>query len=163
MITLSLIGVLDWLIMAAFAILAINKEVRNACGTFLFAFLIYWVLIFPENGGVYYHLAAWLNLGIGLAVINRHFVVGCLSFALIPTNLLGYLLYYKYYESTFYDNIALTIILLQILTLTIRSLHGIYTRSNKFRVRKNALGLFVVWLIACDSMDKSKTKVEKVS
>ena len=163
MITLSLISALDWLIMAAFAILAIDKEVRSACFTFLFAFLVYWVLVVPESGSIYYHLAAWLNLGIGLAIINKHFVVGCLSFSLIPANLLGYFLYYKYYESTIYDNIALTIILLQILTLTIRSLHGIFTRSNRLGIRKNAFGLFVVWVINADSMEKSKKTVEKIS
>ena len=163
MITLEVISALDWLIMASFAILAISKDVRSACLTFLFGFLIYWVLIYPENGEMYYHLAAWLNLGIGWVVIKKHFVVGLLAFLLIPTNVIGFLLYDNNYESTFYYNISLTIILLMILTLTLRSLHGIYTRSARFRVRKNPLGLLVLWIVNADSMDKNKTSVEKVS
>lgn len=156
-------GALDWLIMLSFALLAINKEVRSACLNFLFAYLVYFALIFPESGFVYYHLAAALNLCLGIVIIQRHFVVGVLVFALIPTNIIGYLLFINDYQPPFYDNIALTIILLQILTLTIRSLHGIFTRSSEFGILGNAFRLFVVWVIAADSMDKDKKTLEKVA
>jgi hypothetical protein len=119
-------------------------------------------LINPVEHRYYYHFCALLNLVIGSLIINRHFVVGCLSFSLIPVNWFGFFLFTKYYEPTIYDNISLSIILLQLLTLTIRSLHGIFTDPSRNGKLANICRLLVVRIVMADSMAKNKNQVEKV-
>ena len=151
---------LHYAFIACFALLAINKGTRKACMVYLVSYFIYSNLIFPMTGFYYYHFCALLSLVTGLIIINKHFIVGCLSLFLIPTNLIGYFLFYKYYEPTIYDNIALTIILMQLLTLTIRAIHGIFTGTGREGILERACRLFVVRIIVADSMDQNKTTME---
>jgi hypothetical protein len=127
------------------------------------SYFVYDNLILPLDGFNYYHFCALLNLGIGLLIINKHFIVGLFSFSLIPVNLVGYFLFMKYYDPVIYDNIALSIISMQILILTIRSLHGIFTKSAGSGGISNFLRLFVVRIIRIDSMEKDKVPLEKVA
>ncbi len=152
-----------YLFIALFILLAINRDTRKACVVFLVSYFLYENYIIPLDSFSYYHFCALLNLFIGLLVIKDNFIVGCLSFSLIPVNLFGYFLFIKYYDPTFYDNISLIIISLQILTLTIRSLHGIFTRSNGDGRLSYLLRLLVVRLVDSDSVWKDKVKMEKIS
>jgi len=156
-------NILHYLFIALFFLLAINEDTRKACIVFLVSYLIYDNYILPKDGFSYYHLCALLNLFIGLYIINKHFVVGCLSFLLIPTNLIGYFLFVKYYEPTIYDNISLSIISVQILILTVRSLHGIFTKSDRSGIFSNIFRLLVVRIVRADSMEKDKKAMGKVA
>ena len=152
-----------YLFIVLFSLLAISKDTRKACLVFLVSYFLYKYLILPVSGFYYYHLCALLNLIVGLVIIKRNFVVGCLSFSLIPANLLGFFLFMKYYEPTIYDNIALTIILLQLLTLSMRSLHGIFTRSDGNGKLANTFRLLVVRIVMADSVAKNKKTLEKLA
>jgi hypothetical protein len=154
---------MHYLFIALFLLLAISKDTRKACMVFLASYLLYKTLILPVSGFYYYHFCALLNLVIGFAIIKKHFVVGCLSFSLIPTNLFGYFLFMKFYDPTIYDNIALTIISLQLITLAIRSLHGIFTRSDRDGKLANTFRLLVVRIVMADSVEKNKKTMEKLA
>ena len=149
--------------MFAFAVLVINKETRMASSVFLLSYLIYYLVysIIPDD--YYYHFCAILNLCIGLKIIKKHLIVGLLSFLLIPTNFLGLVLYTKYYDPLIYANIALTIIFLQIITLTLRAFHGMATDPIGRGRNSNFFGLLMVWVISTDSMAKDKKTMEKVA
>ena len=155
-------NILHYLFIALFVLLAINEDTRRACAVFLVSYFVYDSFILPTDGFSYYHLCALLNLIIGLLIINKHFIVGCLSFLLIPANYIGYFLFVKYYEPTIYDNISLSIISMQILMLTVRSLHGIFTKSDRSGVLSNIFRLLVVRLVSVDSVSKNKKSLEKM-
>ena len=152
-----------YIFIVLFLFLTISKDTRKAALVFLASYFIYQNLIIPSENLMYYRLCALLSLCIGLLLIKSNFIVGCLSLFLIPTNLIGYFLYVKYYEPVFYDNMALTIVFLQIIILIIRSLHGVFNRSFRDRGISNIFRLLMVCIVNADSNKKDKIQMEEVA
>ena len=162
-------------------LLAINKGIREVCLIYLVSYLIYlnfilyvddiWYMrvcalgdgVGTDCGIWYYRLCEILALATGSLIIKKSFIVGCLSFSLIGVNLLGAFLFWHRYPLTIYDNIALTVILLQLLTLSIRTLNGILNKSSGSSFFGRAFRLFVMRITYIDSWAKNKKTVEEMA
>ena len=124
------------IIVLLFLMLTIPNGSRKAAFVYLifYSFYIPWVVpLAAENdtGKYYYLLTSTFNFVVMSLLISKYFWVGFLSFVLIPVNFFGWILYENYYPPTTYDNIAKTIIFIQIVLLIVRGLNGlnhIYSR-----------------------------------
>lgn len=145
-------SITDGLIIGAFFALLIPEQSRIAANVILLFNFVYFLFVIDLDWNYYYIASATLNTAIGVILFSRYRVVSILSFLLIPTNFIGYTMYKYYYEPTIYDNICLTIIILQILMLTIRGLlNGIDKRLNNDSL---------VFLVNFDS-NKNHAKIQK--
>ena len=120
----------DLLILTLFVLLLRPVGSRKAAAVYLvfYSFYFPWVVPLAQNeltAKYYYLLTSALNLIVMFSVISKYFWVGVLSFALIPVNFFGWVLYENYYPPTTYDIIARIIIFTQIILIILRGLNGI--------------------------------------
>ena len=142
----------QFVFIGAFIALLFPKQSRVAAVVTLAFNAIYFTFIIDLDWTQYYLYSATLNTMLGVILFRWYRVVATLSFLLIPVNIIGYLLCKYYYEPTIYDNMCLIIILLQIITLTLR---GLLNGTN--RRRDNSP---LVFLVNFDS-NKNRAKMQK--
>ena len=147
-------SITEVLIIGAFLALLIPEQSRVAANVMLIFNLVYFLFVIDLDWNYYYITSATLNTVIGFILFSRYRIVAILSFLLIPVNFIGYTMYKYYYEPTIYDNICLTIIILQIVMLTVRGLlNGIDKRFNNGPL---------VFLVNFDSR-KNHAKIQKTT
>lgn len=107
----------QWVVFSIILLVFFVKANKTDAFILLCTYLYYIEFIIPLSDIYYYSGSALLNLGAGLSLhfINKNAAI-C-SYLLVPLNVIGYLLWYKYYPPTIYDNIALLILVLQLVTL----------------------------------------------
>ena len=142
------------IIIWAFVALLIPHKTRFAAVVMLSFNFVYFQFISSLQWTEYYHYSATLPALVGVLLYRQYKLVSILSFLLIPTNIIGYLLCKNYYEPYIYDNICLTIILLQVLVLLSRGLSDGFSWGNK--------GNPLVFLADFDSR-KNHAKIQKTT
>ena len=142
------------IIIWAFLALLIPHKTRFAAVVMLSFNFIYFEFVSNLGWENYYHYSATISALVGVILYRQYMLVSLLSFLLIPTSIIGYLLCKNYYEPYIYDNICLTIILLQVLVLLSRGLSDGFSWGNK----RNPL----VFLADFDSR-KNHAKIQKTT
>ena len=89
------------------------------------AYVFYAQFIVYFSDIYYYSCSALLNLVTGIALHSINKRAAICSYLLVLTNVLGFWLWFNYYESVIYDNIALFILAIQaVLVLPKGALNG---------------------------------------
>ena len=112
----------DFLVVAVFLALSKLRACRDAALAFVLFQIIYMLVVVPLSYEYYYHGTALINLLLGLATYKHFRLFGSLSFALVPVAYLGYVLCMMRYTPSIYDTIAISITILQAMSLCLRAL-----------------------------------------
>ena len=118
------------IIVTLFLLLTIPPSSRKAAILYLVFYSFYFNWIIPlthkeELAHLYFAVNAAFDFVLMWLLLPKYFWVGVLSFALIPVNFFGWVLYENYYPPTTYDIIAKIIIFTQIILIIVRGLNGI--------------------------------------
>ena len=113
----------DLFIIGAFIALLFFENSRFAATIILIFNAIYFNFIINAEWDYYYLYSATLDTSVGVILYGRYRAVAILSFSLIIINYVGYFLSINYHDPYIYDNIYLTIILLQVLVLLSQKTH----------------------------------------
>ena len=130
------------------------------------------ILFFSIPGkyyGAYYVIMGTLSFFVGYVIAYEFKIAAMLSHLLIPVNILGYLLWYKYYPHELYNVIAGIILIIQFFSILWRvNLNGIDRLHHKLRMdRPNTVhnkhclvGVDIIsWDPKCDTINyKLQTK-----
>ena len=119
------------IIIWVFVALLIPPKTRVAALVILAFNFVYFQFVLNLEWTEYYHYSATLAAVVGVILYRRYRLVSLLSFLLIPANIIGYLLCKNYFDPYIYDNMCLTIILLQIIVLLSRGLTNGISWGNK--------------------------------
>jgi hypothetical protein len=111
--------------------LLIPPQTRMAAFVMLAFNFIYFQFVLNLDWTEYYHYSATLCATIGVILYRKYKLVALLSFLLIPVNIIGYLLCKNYFDPYIYDNMCLTITLLQVVVLLSRGLTNGISWGNK--------------------------------
>ncbi len=98
-------------------IIALTSEHKKCSLVILFTHLIYFIFIIDLNASLYYSLTALINLIAGLLIHKKNRSAAICSYSLTLCCPLGYLLWFWYFPPSIYDNISLSILALQIITI----------------------------------------------
>jgi len=107
----------QWIIFFIIFLLLFNKASRVDAFILITAYIIYQSFVVDLSAVYYYSIAASLNLIVGLVIHSRNKYAAMCSYSLIFVNVFGYFLWYQYYDPDIYDNISLSILALQIITI----------------------------------------------
>ena len=120
---------LQWIVFFIIFSLLFNKASRVDAFILFVAYIIYELFIVNLDATYYYSFTALLNLCVGLALHNRNNNAAICSYTLVPWNVVGYYIWYAYYDPDIYDNMSLVILLLQLMfVIPKRLLNGL--RNN---------------------------------
>ncbi len=111
-------------------LLLINKSTRDAAIVLIIGKSIYYLLIVGINPLLYYSLAATLNLIMGNVLRHEYKMTAICAYLLVPVNVLGFCLWVNYYPHDLYNVISGIIIVIQLITLSIRILTHGSSRDN---------------------------------
>lgn len=112
----------DFLVVVVFLVISKLRACRDAALAFVLFQLIYMLAVVPLSFEYYYHGAALINLLLGLTTYKHFRLFGSLSFALVPVAYLGYVLCMMRYTPAIYDTMAISITILQAISLCLRAL-----------------------------------------
>jgi len=90
-------------------------------------------IISAEAYNTYFMLMMTVSLVVGIFVYGEFKIAGLLSFTLIPVNIIGYLLWYKYYSYDLYQVISAIILIIQFISILPKALlNGISRPSERY-------------------------------
>jgi len=87
--------------------------------TLYILYAIYFLIVIPLPGELYYSFTAAIALSAGLLLHRHYFVSAICSYSLVLVNVLGYWLYENMYDPFIYDNIYQIILIIQVAALTL--------------------------------------------
>ena len=124
-------------IMILLCFLCFNKASFWGAFTLYVAYCIYAPFIVPMSSIYYYSCAASLNLIVGV-ILQRHYLVAAMcAYALVFTNVVGFLLWVKFYPHALYDNISAIILIIQISSLLPKGLLNGLRRNIQHSMAKS--------------------------
>ncbi len=118
----------QWILFSIICLLLFSKDKASSIDAFVLviAYLFYASFIVKAPDILYYSYAAFMNLIVGIILQPRNTHAAICSYSLVLCNVLGFFLWYNYYDPDLYDNIALLILALQTITiLPTRLLNGL--------------------------------------
>lgn len=131
-----------------------------------FILLMGWGLYIPlvivdipaESYIYYYSCATLINFIVGHLLQNVNILAALCSYSLVSVNILGAILWYHYLEPDIYNEISVTILIIQLIIITPKGLiDGIRShRANRERTMAE-LGRFDVFQ-SCVKMLKNQTR-----
>lgn len=124
------------IIMIALCLLCLNKASFKGAFVLLIAYCIYAPLIIPMQAIYYYSCATLLALIVGLVLHDRYIVAAICSYSLTMVNVLGFFLWFNYYDPTLYDNMSAIILIIQAVSLLPRELLNGFRRNNQYSMAK---------------------------
>lgn len=112
-------NITQWIIFSIIFLLLFSKDKASSTDAFILiiAYLFYQSFIVGIPFTQYYSYTAFLNLIVGIILQKRNTYAALCSYSLVFCNVMGFLLWYKYYDPDIYDNISLLILILQIITI----------------------------------------------
>lgn len=98
-------------------LLLFNKRSSSAATILIITYLLYEVFVVDLAGVYYYSATATLNFVAGcvLCTVNKRAAI-C-SYGLVICNLIGYIMWFTYYEPNLYNSMSLSVLTVQILTI----------------------------------------------
>ena len=121
----------QYMIIFCYALLLISSPSRRGAVIILSAFLLYYLLVNPLEWKYYYAATALINTVAGFLLCKKYLAASICSFSLILINAYGYMLCYNYQPPDNYDNISLTILIIQLITMLPKGLfNGIYSSGR---------------------------------
>lgn len=124
---------IDYVFIVFFAVFIVNTETRASACVLVVGYLIYWVVALEIIGIHRYGFIALINVVSGwyLTYIKKDYIVATLFYIAVFICFTGGVLYVNYYPKHYYDNMCITIMVLQALALSYRAtLNGL--RDSKF-------------------------------
>jgi len=131
----------QWVVFSVITLLLFSKDRDSQFSAVILvvAYLFYQAFIVGTPYILYYSYAAFLNLIVGMTLQDRNKYAAICSYSLTLCNVMGFFLWYNYYEPDVYDNISLLILILQTITiLPTRLLNGL-RNSIKHIVAKSRI------------------------
>ena len=109
----------QWVIFSVIALLLFSKDKdsQSSAAILIVAYLFYQAFIVGTPFILYYSYAAFLNLIVGIILQKRNPYAAICSYGLTLCNVMGFFLWYNYYDPDVYDNISLLILILQTITI----------------------------------------------
>ena len=106
----------------------------------IFVLLLYYaagvlmsVAINPINYNHYYVTMGTVSLAVGYIISYEFKVAAICSYLLVPINITGYLMWYKYYPHDLYNVIAAILLIIQFLSILPKALfNGLGRTSNRY-------------------------------
>lgn len=110
-------NITQWAIFFIITLLLLKRVAITAAFILFIAYFFYDRYIIDLDGVYYYSCSALLNLltGMVLQLINKPAAI-C-SYMLVHLNVLGFFLWYNYYPPDIYDNIAIVILVAQLILI----------------------------------------------
>ena len=123
---------LDYIFIGFFTLFIISDKTRASALVLVIGYLAYWVIALKLTGLDRYGFIAFINVssGIYLTYVKKDYPMAALFYIAVIVGFIGGVLYVNYYPQYYYDNMCITIMLLQALVLLCRvALNGL--RGNK--------------------------------
>ena len=113
---------IDYVFIVIFAMFAINTKTRVSACVLVVGYMFYWMFAFDFIGIHRYGYIALINTASGsyLLLVKKDYPIAILFYLAVFVGFLGGILYANYYPAYYYDNMCITIMTLQALTLLYR-------------------------------------------